>query len=116
MRCPRRTEDNIGACSRDSHRSRAYIVFGTARATHSTRAVRILCPASSFPFPTARHANYRRTGNVSDALQNLMLQHASIDTFIKHYLPRRVTADTRAIVSGYEPQYDLMRVAYQMTR
>ena len=53
---------------------------------------------------------------MSDALQNLMLQHASIDTFIKHYLPRWVTADTRAIVSGYEPQYDLMRVAYQMTR
>jgi hypothetical protein len=45
-----------------------------------------------------------------------MLQHASIDTFIKHYLPRRVTADTRAIVSGYEPQHDLMRAACRMTR
>src|SRR5436190_21603333 len=45
-----------------------------------------------------------------------MLQHASIDTFIKHYLPRRVTADTRATVSGYEPQHDLMRAACRMTR
>jgi hypothetical protein len=46
----------------------------------------------------------------------MMLQHAKIDTFIKHYLPRRVTADTRAIVSGYEPQHDLMRAACRMTR
>jgi len=28
-----------------------------------------------------------------------MLQHAKINTFIKHFLPRRVTADTGAIVS-----------------
>jgi hypothetical protein len=53
---------------------------------------------------------------VSDALQNLMLQHARIDTFIKHYLPRRVTTDTRAIVCGYEPQHDLMRAACRMKR
>jgi hypothetical protein len=46
----------------------------------------------------------------------MMLQHAKIDTFIKHYLPRRVTADARAIVSGYEPQRDLMRAACRMTR
>lgn len=52
---------------------------------------------------------------MSDALQNMMLQHASIDTFIKHYLPRR-SADVRAIVSGYEPQKDLMRAAGRMTR
>ena len=37
----------------------------------------------------------RRKGDVSDALQNTMLQHAKIDTFIKHYLPRRVTADAQ---------------------
>ncbi|CAG8982679.1 hypothetical protein HYALB_00000958 [Hymenoscyphus albidus] len=59
---------------------------------------------------------FNQSGDVSDALQNMMLQHAKIDTFIKHYLPRRVTADTRAIVSGYEPQHDLMRAACRMTR
>jgi hypothetical protein len=53
---------------------------------------------------------------VSDALQNMMMQHAKIDTFIKHYLWRTVTAATRAIVSGYEPQRDLMRAACRMTR
>jgi hypothetical protein len=53
---------------------------------------------------------------VSDALQNLMLQHASMDTFIKHYLLRRVTADTAAIVRGLEPQYDMMRAICRMTR
>lgn len=31
----------------------------------------------------------------------MMLQHAKMDTFIKHYLSRRVMADTRAIVSGH---------------
>ncbi|KAH8759530.1 hypothetical protein F5882DRAFT_431795 [Hyaloscypha sp. PMI_1271] len=56
------------------------------------------------------------SGDVSDALQNMIMQHAKIDTFIKHYLRRTVTADTRAIVSGYEPQRDLMRAAYRMTR
>jgi hypothetical protein len=53
---------------------------------------------------------------VSDALQNMMIQHAKIDTFIKHYLRRTVTTNTRAIVSGYEPQRDLMRAACRMTR
>jgi len=53
--------------------------------------------------------------DISDALQNMMLQHANIDTFIKHYLPRR-SADVRAIVSGLEPQKDLMRAASRMTR
>jgi hypothetical protein len=52
---------------------------------------------------------------VTNALQNIMLQHASVDTFIKHYLPRR-SGDIRAIVSGYEPQKDLMRAASRMTR
>jgi hypothetical protein len=46
----------------------------------------------------------------------MIMQHAKIDTFIKHYLWRKVTADTRAIVSGYEPQYDLMWAACRMTR
>ncbi|KAI9774180.1 MAG: hypothetical protein M1839_001882 [Geoglossum umbratile] len=31
--------------------------------------------------------------NQSGAYHNMMLQHVNIDTFIKHYLPRRVTAD-----------------------
>ena len=53
---------------------------------------------------------------MSDALQNMMLQHADMRTYIKHYLPRRVTVDTRAIVSGYEPQNDLMRAACRMLR
>jgi Protein of unknown function (DUF3435) len=63
-----------------------------------------------------RYADRRLTGDVSDALQNMIMQHAKIDTFIKHYLRRTVTADTRAIVSGYEPQRDLMRAACRMTR
>ncbi|KAH0538662.1 hypothetical protein FGG08_004737 [Glutinoglossum americanum] len=59
---------------------------------------------------------FNQSGDVSDALPNMILQHASINTFIKHYLPRRVTADARAIVSGYELQHGLMRAACRMTQ
>lgn len=45
----------------------------------------------------------------------MMLQHATIDTFIKHYSDMR-SGDIRAIVSGYEPQKDLLRAAGRMTR
>jgi hypothetical protein len=44
------------------------------------------------------------------------MQHADARTFVKHYLPRRVTADTTAIVRGLEPQYELMRAACRMSR
>jgi hypothetical protein len=69
------------------------------------------------PLPTApKHADAVQIEDVSDALQLMMLQHAKMETYIKHYLPRRVTADTRAIVSGMEPQHDLMRAACRMLR
>jgi hypothetical protein len=37
-------------------------------------------------------------------------------TFVQHYLRRRVTADTAAIVRGLDPQYELMRAACRMSR
>lgn len=49
------------------------------------------------------------TGDVSTALQNLMMQHANIRTLINHYFSRRVTVDTRAIVHGLDPRYAVMR-------
>ncbi|KAH7306158.1 C2H2 finger domain protein [Rhexocercosporidium sp. MPI-PUGE-AT-0058] len=67
-------------------------------------------------FPQITRPYSLRYGDVSDALQNMIMQYAKIDTFIKHYFRRTVTADTRAIVSGYEPQRDLMRAACRMTR
>lgn len=45
-----------------------------------------------------------------------MLQHADMRTFIDHYLSRRVEADTRAIVCGYEPQNHLMEAACRLLR
>lgn len=55
----------------------------------------------------------RFTGGVSDALRNLMMQHADIPTFLKYYLPRRVTLDAQAIVRGLEPQEELISAALQ---
>lgn len=43
-----------------------------------------------------------------------MLQHTKIETYIKYYLPRCMTADTRAIVCSIEPQHDLIQSACRM--
>jgi len=45
-----------------------------------------------------------------------MMQHADIRTFLEHYLHRRVSADTAAIVRGLDPQESVMRSACNMSR
>ncbi|KAF1364477.1 hypothetical protein EJ07DRAFT_27239, partial [Lizonia empirigonia] len=55
-------------------------------------------------------------GNVSEAMQNMMMGHASITTFLRHYLSRRVTVDTQAVVRGIRPQDALMRASCTMSR
>ena len=45
-----------------------------------------------------------------------MIQHADIRTFLRHYLSRRITADTQAIIRGLQPQDALMRAACTMSR
>jgi hypothetical protein len=59
---------------------------------------------------------FNENGNVSEAMQNLMMGHANIRTFLKHYLSRRVTVDTQAVVRGMQPQDALMRAACTMSR
>ncbi|OJD28259.1 hypothetical protein ACJ73_00338 [Blastomyces percursus] len=59
---------------------------------------------------------FNESPDVSDSLQNLMLQHASIDTFLKHYLDRNITADVLSIYRGLEPQEALMRMVCSMSR
>jgi hypothetical protein len=58
----------------------------------------------------------QETGNVTEAMQNLMMGHASISTFVKHYLSRRITVDTQAVVRGIKPQATLMRAVCTMSR
>jgi hypothetical protein len=53
--------------------------------------------------------------DVSDSLQNLILQHSSIDTFLKHYLDRRINADLLKIHRGMKPEKELMRFACSMS-
>ncbi|KAF2453690.1 hypothetical protein BDY21DRAFT_417195 [Lineolata rhizophorae] len=59
---------------------------------------------------------FDRNRNVSDSLLNLIMKHADTRTFLKHYLTRRVTADTQAIVRSLAPQGDMMRAACRMSR
>ncbi|KAF1935778.1 hypothetical protein EJ02DRAFT_428122 [Clathrospora elynae] len=55
---------------------------------------------------------FNENGNVTESMQNLMMGHASITTFLKHYLSRRITVDTQAVVQGIQPQAALMRAAF----
>ncbi|KAL2802972.1 hypothetical protein BJX63DRAFT_90216 [Aspergillus granulosus] len=52
---------------------------------------------------------------VTNELQNVMLQHASIDTFVKHYSVG-IHVDAQAIVRGLPTQKHLMRFAASMSR
>ncbi|CAI7602552.1 unnamed protein product [Penicillium pancosmium] len=53
--------------------------------------------------------------DVSNELQNVMLQHASIDTFVRHYSVG-IHVDAQAIVRGMPAQKELMRFACSMSR
>jgi hypothetical protein len=53
--------------------------------------------------------------DISESLQNLILQHANISTFLKHYL-RNITADVLSIYRGLEPQKAIMNMMCSMSR
>jgi len=44
-------------------------------------------------------------------MQNLILQHSSIDVFLKHYLDRRINVDVAKIYRGMRPEKKLMKFA-----
>ena len=54
--------------------------------------------------------------DVSDSMQNLILQHSSINIFLKHYLDRRINADLLKIHHGMKPEKELMSFACLMSR
>ncbi|OJD10005.1 hypothetical protein ACJ73_09982, partial [Blastomyces percursus] len=57
----------------------------------------------------------RDAADVSEPLQNLILQHSRIDTFLKHYLDRNITADVLSIYRGLEPQKAIMDMLCSMS-
>jgi preprotein translocase subunit Sec63 len=54
--------------------------------------------------------------DVSDSLQNLILQYASINTFLKHYLDRRINMDVAKIYRGMKLEKELMRFVCSISR
>lgn len=56
-----------------------------------------------------------RTADVTDELQNVMLQHASVNTFVRHYSVG-IHVDAQAIVWGLPEEKRLMRFACSMSR
>ena len=63
----------------------------------------------------AKHSQ-RHAGQVSEQLRNLMMKHSDSRVFLNHYLSRRVTVDTQAIVRGTVPQNEIMKAACRMSR
>lgn len=61
-------------------------------------------------------SNINRQAHISEAQQNLILQHRDIRVFQESYLSRYITADTAAAYRGIEPQGSLLRVASGMSR
>lgn len=53
---------------------------------------------------------------VSDLVRNLILQHAWIDTFVKHYLDCNINVDVQIIYCGIALQQVLMQFACIMSR
>lgn len=49
-------------------------------------------------------------------MQNLVMGHASMATFVRHYLSRRITLDTAAIMRRRTPQTAVIRAASTMSR
>ncbi|KAF2802862.1 uncharacterized protein BDZ99DRAFT_491913 [Mytilinidion resinicola] len=72
--------------------------------------------ARSYSLRYAGGKAFNEDGNVNEAMQNLMMGHASIRTFLKHYLSRRITVDIQAVVRGLRPQNAIMRAACTMSR
>ena len=62
------------------------------------------------------HSRQIHLGQVSDAMRNLIMQHADARTFVKHYMSSRVAVDTQAIIRGTEQQSSIMRAVCRMSR
>ncbi|OJD21465.1 hypothetical protein ACJ73_07195 [Blastomyces percursus] len=52
---------------------------------------------------------WNHAGLVGDAEQNLVLKHASIRTFLDHYIPRTVSINMQPLISGLDPNAPLMQ-------
>ncbi|PZD23864.1 DUF3435 domain containing protein [Pyrenophora tritici-repentis] len=59
---------------------------------------------------------FDKDGNTSVDLRNMIMKHANTDVFLNHYLSRRITTDTQAVVRGLAPQEEIMQAACRMSR
>ncbi|KAG9242863.1 hypothetical protein BJ878DRAFT_577054 [Calycina marina] len=75
-----------------------------------------ICSSSIHSSSVVRYANSSGIDDVSNPLQNMMMQHADMRTFLNHYLSRRVMADTAAIVRALNPEDKSMRAACRLGR
>ena len=57
-----------------------------------------------------------RKSFISESQRNLILQHHNLTVFLKSYLSRYITSDTKATRRGLEPQTVLMQIASGISR
>ncbi|EDN06475.1 predicted protein [Histoplasma mississippiense (nom. inval.)] len=79
-------------------------------------AIRTIAEICGFLHPWFNHRCRYGGGLVGDAEQNLVLKHASIRTFLDHYLPRLVDINMQPLISGQDPNSPLMRAITRIGR
>ncbi|KAI0410839.1 C2H2 finger domain protein [Xylaria grammica] len=95
-----------------------YVMSESEGLPYSTMApwIRVIGELTGFkvttiPYNLRYNAAYEfdQSGDVSDGLRNLIMQHSDSRVLLKHYLQREIGADTLAIIRGLEPQRALMK-------
>ncbi|KAJ5678354.1 uncharacterized protein N7477_003987 [Penicillium maclennaniae] len=58
----------------------------------------------------------KKIGSVSDSLRNLVIYYADTRIFLKFYLSRRINKNLPTIIRGLNPEEDIIRATYQISR
>ncbi|KAK4148490.1 C2H2 finger domain protein [Chaetomidium leptoderma] len=66
---------------------------------------------STIPYNLRYNAasEFDKSGDISEGLRNLILQHSDSRVILRHYLQREIRADTMGIIRGLEPQRALVK-------
>ncbi|EEH45265.2 uncharacterized protein PADG_01415 [Paracoccidioides brasiliensis Pb18] len=88
----------------------------SAHSGQSPRSVGFCTPGSTIAAPYGGGLILNKSGLVGDAEQNLVLKHASIRTFLDHYIPRTLGINVQPLISGLEPNAPLMRAITRIGR
>ncbi|KAF2455228.1 hypothetical protein BDY21DRAFT_396397 [Lineolata rhizophorae] len=90
----------------------AFLNLGMKSIGQITRPKQVTC---TYALRYGAGKAFNEGSKVSEAVQNPMMQHADIQTFLRPHLHRLVTADTAAIIE-LDPQESVMLSTFNMSR